>query len=253
MEGYGVDSTEMTFDSCKVLIVDDVVKLHVKTTLLLTCYCYILCILAAAQQDMELLVILRLVQGTNRAISAGETIKLMASNLIKGLWVKQLGSAITAACVEHREIVRNFDFENLVLVNVSSKSDSFLIQIVHDETSSVSAVVNNLVKCSPFGSIDLVVFWCFDSLQGGHEGAILSHSIRHDLLHVVNFKVTLLSIGIYHYQHLIIVGELNFLELDNTSLDLQFGFLISIRCVENFNTLRDCCCDQVLGILSDVN
>jgi len=191
MEGYGVDSTEMTFDSCKVLIVDDVVKLHVETTLLLTGGCYILCILSTAQQDMELLVILRLVQGTNGTISARETIKLMASNLIKGLWVKHLSSTITAACVEHREIVRNFDFENLVLVNVSSKNDTLLFHIVHDETSSVSAVVYDLIKCSPLGSIDLMVLWCFDSLNGSQEGAILSHSILQDLLHVVNFKVTL--------------------------------------------------------------
>jgi len=50
-------STEMTLDTSELFVVDYVVKLHVKSTLLFSSLSDILGVLATAQQDMELLIL----------------------------------------------------------------------------------------------------------------------------------------------------------------------------------------------------
>lgn len=102
-------STEVTFDVCEVLVVDNVIEFHFESTLLLTCSCDILSILSAAQKHMELLLILRFIEWADGAVSAGEPIELMASDLIEGLWMEELAGSVTAGCVQHGKIRRDIN------------------------------------------------------------------------------------------------------------------------------------------------
>lgn len=132
---------------------------------MLCCCCYILGVLAAAEQYVELLVLLGFIEWVYGAISARE-IKLIVSNLIECLRMEQLANAVTTAGEEHGEVPGQFNGEDFVLVYVTNKHGTVLLEVKLNQATTIGAVVNGLVQCAPSSAVDLVVFRRLDRLHG---------------------------------------------------------------------------------------
>ena len=96
-------STEMTLDTGKLFVVDYIVKLHVKSTLLFASLSDILGVLATAHQNMELLIVFSFIKRVDSAIPAWE-FKLETSDLIKCAWMKKFACSISTGCEKHGEV-----------------------------------------------------------------------------------------------------------------------------------------------------
>lgn len=127
------------------------------------------------------------------------------------------------------------------------------LKISLQDSSSVGAVVDHFVEGTPFCTIDLVVLWRWDSVRWFQEYSFFTHSVSHHILHLVYFEERLLSVSVYYDKLLVAVGELYLLKLDDTTLDLQFCFLITIACVEDLNTLSCGSSNQIFGVLGHVD
>ena len=180
VEGDWMNSTEMTLDVGEHLVVNNIIKLNIETTLLCSSRGDILCILSSAHQDVELLILIDLIQWADWAISAWE-IELVISNFIKSIWMEQFACAITGASKQHREVTSDCDRKDFVLVNISYLLNAFLLQIVLDKSTSIGAIVNARIKWAPLDTVDLVIFWSVDGLDCL---SWLCHSISHHLLQI---------------------------------------------------------------------
>ena len=96
VEGDRVNCTEMTLNVSEHLVVNDIIKFDIETTLLCSGRGNIFSILPSTHQDVEFLILVGFIQRADRTISARE-IELVISYLIKCLRMEQLACTIARA------------------------------------------------------------------------------------------------------------------------------------------------------------
>lgn len=240
----------MTLNVGERLIVDYVVKLDLETTCRSAGSSDILGVLTAADEEMELLVLLGVVERAHAARSDRD-FALNASNLVEGLRMQKLARAITAASVKHAEVGCEMHREDLGTMHIAHINDLAGLNVVLDQSAAVRAVEDGLVKGTPLEARNEMILGRLNSLNV-LQGALLATTEREHVLGGKDAAEGLVAVIRVGYAEVLITErQLNLVGNDTGHWD--FDQHVTICRVENLYALSGRRGEQELRVLRNID
>lgn len=140
-------------------------------------------VLPSAHQNVELLPLLRVVQGAYRYCAAWPASKVVLTNLFKGLGVEQLGVPGATRSEQHREVVGHRQLIDQRLMDLAVFDGASGANINDLYLSCLCAHVERLVKGSPHCASELMLVDWRDFSDGfGRVLSVPSRNYRRDVV-----------------------------------------------------------------------
>lgn len=194
-EADRVDRSEMTVNFRQLFSEYYAVETDFKAARTFIRQGHISCVLSARHQNMELLELLRIVEGAHCDCAARSSTKVVLADFLEGLRMQKFGAAISSGREKHCEVVGHGKLIDLVLVDLAVFKAASRIDIDDLQLSGLGGDVESLVEGTPDSAGELLTrgslnlfkwFWSVFGLEArsDHLGKVVDPDGCHLLVHV---------------------------------------------------------------------
>ena len=151
-----MDGSEVAVDLGQLLREYYAVESDLEATCALVCQSHISCVLTAADQAVELLPFLRVVQWAYGHSAARSRTEIVLAHFLKRLGVEQFGAAVSGGRKEHGEVMGHGQLVNLARVDLTVLDGGAGPHVDDQNAACLGANIECLVEGTPDGASEFM-------------------------------------------------------------------------------------------------